>query len=142
MASDARRRTLVTIFAIALSLGLAHAEDLRRVTPVSPLERGFSGLYNLDFTGAQKEFSAWQSQHPDDPVGPVSEAAGWLFSEFNRLGVLEAQFYEDDDAFAQRSKQSPDPAVRDRFNSAIARAESLARVRLEKDPKDRDALLP
>ena len=140
MASDARIRGLVTIFAIVFSLCLAHAEDLRRVTPVSPLERGFSGLYNLDFTGAQKEFTAWQTQHPDDPVGPVSEAAGLLFSEFNRLGVLEAQFYENDDAFNKRSKQAPDPAVRDRFNSAIGRAENLARTRLAKDPKDRDAL--
>jgi hypothetical protein len=58
------------------------------------LDHGFLGLYNLDFTGAQKDFSAWEAEHPDDPVGPVSEAAGCLFSEFNRLGVLESQFYE------------------------------------------------
>ena len=50
------------------------------------------GLYNLDFNGAQKDFSVWQTQHPDDPVGPVSEAAGCLFSEFNRLDVLKKQF--------------------------------------------------
>jgi hypothetical protein len=28
---------------------------------VSPLDRGFSGLYNLDFAGAQKDFAAWQA---------------------------------------------------------------------------------
>jgi hypothetical protein len=27
---------------------------------VSPLGRGFSGLYNLDFAGAQKDFATWQ----------------------------------------------------------------------------------
>ena len=58
-------------------------------------------LYNLDFDGAQKDFTAWQRLHPDDPVGPVSEAAGFLFSEFNRLGVFESQFYENDTAFVR-----------------------------------------
>jgi hypothetical protein len=60
---------------------------------VSLLDQGFSGLYNLDFAGAQDDFAAWETQHPENPMGPVSEAAGCLFSEFNRLGVLEAQFY-------------------------------------------------
>jgi hypothetical protein len=109
------------------------------ITP-SPLEQGFAGLYNLDFTGAQKDFATWQAQHPDDPVGPVSEAAGFLFSEFNRLGVLEAQFFENDDAWVGRSKQTPDKNVRDQFQNAIGRAETLAKARLAKNPKDRDAL--
>jgi len=116
------------------------AEDLPRAAVASPLDHGFSGLYNLDFTGAQRDFETWQAQHPDDPVGPVSEAAGFLFSEFNRLGVLEAQFYENDDAFTDRPKLTADPALRARFQAAIARAESLAHERLAKDPKDRDAL--
>jgi len=106
----------------------------------TPLDRGFSGLYNLDFAGAQKNFAAWQQLHPDDPMGPVSEAAGFLFSEFNRLGVLESQFYENDDAFAGRPKLKPDPALREHFMSAIGRSETLSRARLAKDPKDRDAL--
>jgi len=110
------------------------------VTGDSPLDRGFNGLYNLDFAGAQGEFSSWEKDHPDDPVGPVSQAAGYLFSEFNRLGVLEAQFYENDAAFDNRPKVNPDPAVRDRFQHAIARSEALAHSRLAKDSKDRDAL--
>ncbi len=68
------------------------------------MDRGFLGLYNLDFDGAQKDFSSWETQHPDDPVGPVSQAAGFLFSEFNRLGVLEGQFFENDDSFAARAR--------------------------------------
>ncbi|MCU1304417.1 MAG: hypothetical protein JWQ87_4701 [Candidatus Sulfotelmatobacter sp.] len=104
------------------------------------LDRGYLGLYNLDFLGAQKDFSAWQLQHPDDPVGPVSEAAGYLFSEFNRLGVLEAQFFENDQAFNTRSKPSPDAAVRSRFQAALDRSQALARARLTKNGKDQDAL--
>ncbi len=126
----------IILFASAFSC----AEDTPHIAVISPLDRGFTGLYNLDFTGAQKQFGEWQSEHPDDPVGPVSEAAGFLFSEFNRLGVLESQFYEDDKAFVDRPKLSPDPALRDRFQSAITRAQNLARARLAKNPKDRDAL--
>jgi hypothetical protein len=108
--------------------------------PGTALDRGFMGLYNLDFAGAQKDFSSWQRLHPDDPVGPVSEAAGYLFSEFSRLGVLETQFFENDNAFNARTKLSPDPAVHQEFQAALDRAESLAHARLSKDAKDRDAL--
>jgi len=104
------------------------------------LDRGFAGLYNLDFAGAQKNFSSWETLHPDDPVGPVSEAAGLLFSEFNRLGVLESQFYENDNAFAARTKLSPDSGIHSQFEAALDRAQSLAHARLAKDPKDRDGL--
>jgi hypothetical protein len=128
---------------LCLSVGLcasAHAAAPDSVVPATALDRGFLGLYNLDFTGAQKDFSAWQTQHPDDPVGPVSEAAGYLFSEFNRLGVLEGQFYDDDSSFAARSKLSPDPVVYKSFQGAIDRAEQLAHARLNKNGKDQDAL--
>ena len=140
-AIDARGWVLAAIFGACCALCPAlHAKDIPGATAVSPLDRGFSGLYNLDFGGAQEDFTTWQRLHPDDPVGPVSEAAGFLFSEFNRLGVLEAQFYENDAAFDSRPKLSPDPALRQRFQNAIARSETLAHAKLAKDPKDRNAL--
>ena len=136
-AVDARGWVLAAIFAACCAL---HAKDIPGATAVSPLDRGFTGLYNLDFGGAQEDFTTWQRLHPDDPMGPVSEAAGFLFSEFNRLGVLEAQFYENDTAFFDRPKLAPDPALRQRFQNAIRRSETLALAKLTKDPKDRDAL--
>ena len=118
----------------------ASASDIPKVAAPTPLDRGFFGLYNLDFAGAQKDFSTWQGQHPDDPVGPVSEAAGLLFSEFNRLGVLESQFYENDHTFLTRTKVAADPALKQEFQNAIGRAQNLARARLVKNANDRDAL--
>src|SRR5215469_17354836 len=136
---DARAWLIVTILCSCLVMSV-RAEDIPRVTGDSPLDRGFNGLYNLDFAGAQGQFSSWEKDHPDDPMGPVSEAAGYLFSEFNRLGVLEAQFYENDKQFDSRKKQAADPTIRDRFTAAISQAETRAQARLNKNPKDRDAL--
>ena len=73
--------------------------------------------------------------------GPVSQAAGILFSEFNRLGVLEAQFYENDSAFSARKKYQPDAEQRARFEQQLTRAETLGKSRLARDPRDHDALL-
>ena len=138
---DAKARVWLTVFAACCVLCTSlSAKDIPTLTYGSPLDRGFAGLYNLDFGGAQQDFQEWQKMHPEDPMGPVSEAAGFLFSEFNCLGVLEAQFYENNDAFDNRPKLSPDPAIRDHFRDAIARTENLAHARLSKDPKDRDAL--
>ena len=102
-----------------------------------PLDRGFQMLYNLDFDHAHRIFAAWEQSHPDDPMGPTADAAGLLFSEFHRLGVLESQFFE---RFENRAKPSADPAVRAQFNAAIQKAEAIAQRRLAKNPKDRDAL--
>jgi len=55
------------------------------------------------------------------------------------IGVGDHAF-ADDDAFAGRPKLTPDPALREHFQSAIGRAETLSHTRLVKDPKDRDAL--
>jgi hypothetical protein len=105
-----------------------------------PLDRGFSLLYNLDFDHAHDIFAQWEQSHPDDPMGPTCDAAGLLFSEFHRLGVLEAQFFTDNKQFENRPKLSPDPAIRQRFDAEIQKAQNVARAHLAKDPKNRDAL--
>jgi hypothetical protein len=128
---------------VGLLLGLTGrslAADIP-ATVSSPLDNGFRLLYDLDFERAHEVFVAYQVEHPDDPLSPASDAAGLLFSEFNRLGVLESQFYENDHAFDARQKFTPDPAVRDRFEAALGQAESRAQARLAKAPKDRDSLL-
>jgi hypothetical protein len=139
--SDARGWVQVAILcACAVLCTGARAEDVPSPPAVSALDQGFAGLYNLDFAGAQKDFAQWETEHPEDAVGPVSEAAGFLFSEFHRLGVLEGQFFEDDASFAARSKLTPDAAIRESFQHAIGRAENLAHAQLAKDPKNHDAL--
>src|SRR5207237_280521 len=96
---------LISIICAALSVigfeARSHAAE-------TPLEKGYHEMYNLDFPGAQREFTSWERTHPGEPSAPVAEAAGLLFSEFDRLGILEAQFYVDDANFGASRKLSPD----------------------------------
>jgi hypothetical protein len=136
-AKGIRPALLVTATLLLLiSVPLAVAE-----LPSAGLDRGFLRLYDLDFSGTQKEFESWEKLNPDNPMGPASEAAGILFSEFNRLGVLESQFYVDDSVFGARKKYEADPQQRARFDHQLTRAEAMAKPRLSRDSKDRDALL-
>lgn len=134
----ARITFLACVFALLPVASVRGAADLSVSLP--PLDRGFRMLYNLDFHGAHNVFAIYEQSHPEDPLGPTSDAAGLLFSEFHRLGVLESQFYEDDKKFDNRPKLSPDPDARLRFNNSVGKAISLAQARLEKDPADKNAL--
>jgi hypothetical protein len=137
MHSAIKARISVIAFLAVVSLP-ASAADAIFTAP--PLDHGFQLLYNLDFDRAHGIFSHWEQSHPDDPMGPTGDAAGLLFSEFHRLGVLEGQFLVDDKKFESRPKLSPDPSVRERFDAAIRRAQLAAQARLARNPKDRDAL--
>ncbi len=126
-----------TILASASLLSWAASPSL----PLLSLDSGYRMMYDLDFVNAHQVFLSWQQQHPEDPLGPASDAAGYLFSELHRLGVLEAQFYTDDKAFDARKKLSPDPELKKLFDAALVLAEQRANTRLEKDADNRDALL-
>jgi hypothetical protein len=104
------------------------------------IERGFQLMYNLEFAQAHQDFSNWERMHPQDPMGPVSQAAGFLFGEFARLGILESQLFTSDKNFEARSKLAPDPKVREEFNNAITRGEQLADAALQQHPADTNAL--
>jgi hypothetical protein len=106
-----------------------------------PLEDGYRMMYNLDFASAGQVFASWEERRPEDSMGPASEAAGILFAEFDRLGVLEAQFLLDDEKFLGRTKLTPDPVAHARLNAALSRAEKRALSRLALEPRDPDALL-
>jgi len=133
-----RRAVLTGAICWVTLFGSARAADVPAPRP--SLDQGFRLLYNLDFDQGHQVFLSWQREHPQDPVGPTAEAAGILFSEFHRLGVLEGKFYENDKKFLNRDQKEPDAGVRDRFNLALSRAQNLASARLAANAKDRDAL--
>jgi len=106
----------------------------------SPLDLGYRQMYNLEFRAAHETFKTYQQAHPDDPLGPTSDAAAYLFEEFDRLGVLQTELFVNDNKFKGREKRTPDPAARENFNRAIARSQQLAQAILKQSPKDSNAL--
>ena len=97
-------------------------------------------MYDLQFDAAHKTFADYQRVHPDDPMGPVSDAAAYLFAEFDRLHVLESELFVNDDKYENRAKLVPDPNARRFFDNEIARATKLADAVLGKEPRNVNAL--
>ena len=105
------------------------------------LERGYHLMYSFEFDAAARDLQRWRADHPDDPLGPASQAANLLVSELARLGILEAQFFANDKSFTSTRRPAADRELRTRFNQALDGATRLATVRLGRDGRDRDALL-
>ncbi len=96
-------------------------------------------MYNLQFEEAHRTFKGWEQLHPDDPMGPASDAAAYLFAELHRLGVLQWELFLDDERFKQSRKLSPDPATRQAFDQALAESDRLADNILARSPEDGNA---
>ena len=105
------------------------------------LEDGYGQMYNLQFEQAHQTFREWQRVHPADPLGPVSDAAAYLFSEFDRLHILQSEFFSEDTNFLSMHKLTPDPQVKREFEGDLGRARSLAMSGTPGDPNVMFALL-
>src|SRR5665213_1676425 len=73
------------------------------------LDEGYRQMYNLQFADAHRTFAQYQRQNPADPLGPVSDAAAFLFSEFDRLNILQSEFFTNDRNFLDFHKPDGDP---------------------------------
>jgi len=105
------------------------------------LDQGYRALYNLDFDRAENAFMRWEMHETRNPLGPASRASGYLFREFERLGVLRSELFANDKSFESRSKLLPDPQLKLRFQQQISLANHLAGEMLAENPSSTDALL-
>ena len=104
------------------------------------IENGYRQMYNLDFSTAHNTFVAFEQSHPDDPLAHVSNAAAYLFAEFDRMHVLEMELFADNSKFEKRQKIAPDPGTRDAFERELAMADGISMRRLSKSSQDSEAL--
>jgi len=101
------------------------------------IDMGFRQMYNLDFPGAHRTFGDWKVKHPADPLGYVSDAAAHLFGEFDRMNVLQSEFFVHDEAFTKPKALLPDPRAKAAFLRELETGERLAKEALAKS-SDRD----
>jgi hypothetical protein len=126
--------------AVLLAPGFARTAMAASIPDASTIEAGYHQMYNLDFDGAHQTFKSWEATHPQDPLGPASNAAAYLFAEFARLHILESELFTDDDKFAHRDRQNPDPVIQAAFEAELKKAESMADQNLSHSPGDHRAL--
>ena len=124
---------------VLISSVLASAADISS-RPSASIDTGFRQMYDLQFDAAHKTFAEHQKTNPADPMGPVSNAAAYLFAEFDRLHILESELFVDDEKFDKRSKPVPDPNVKSAFDAEIGRSNTLIDAALARNPKDPNAL--
>lgn len=103
------------------------------------IDQGYRDMYNLDFADAHRCFTQWERTHPDNPLAPASDAAAYLFHEFDQLRILQSEFFVDDNEFLHK-KRTPDPAIKDAFDNAVKQSQQLAEHRLMQCPNDETAL--
>jgi len=104
------------------------------------LDAGFRQMYNLDFSAAHRTFEAWQQLYPENPMGPAANAAAYLFSEFERLHILEIELFTNKDRLKKGQKPKADPVTKASFESELAKADRLAADALARSADDHDAL--
>jgi tetratricopeptide (TPR) repeat protein len=138
----ARTPYTIPLQAFALLLLFLLVPHLHASTALTgtPLNDGYFALYNLQFDEAHAHFQQWMTAHPEDCLGFASDAAAYIFTEFDRLGVLDIELFADDNRFQSRTRPPIDPVLKQGFTDRIAHAESLADAALKGNPKDTNAL--
>jgi hypothetical protein len=126
----------VLVFASSIALAFADDSNLKSDEVYS----AWLQMYDLKFDEAHLQLAQWQKAHPDDSLGPASDAAAYLFSELTRLGSLESALFVDDNRFKNRKTLDPDPKVKTSFNERIDQADHLADSVLQKSNADPRAL--
>lgn len=104
------------------------------------IDWAFTRMYNCDFAGAHAILQEQIQKHPDDPLLYSVRAAAFLYSEFQRLNILEADFFANDDKVTDRRRLKPDPSIHAELFRMTAEARRKAEARLAVSPNDRDAM--
>jgi hypothetical protein len=111
------------------------------LAPDSQIQQAYTDMYNLDFGQAHAALSEYERTHPDDPLGPVSDAAACLFSEFQRLHILQSEFFMDDSSVISSKKSRPDVEVQTRFERNLSKTERLAAAEMNVPGERANAML-
>jgi hypothetical protein len=108
----------------------------------SPIDEAFRHLYSFRFQAAHEVLDRYIAAHPQEPLPYAVRASAYLFSELDRLGILESEFLIDDKRIAKKEKPpQPDLKIRAAFMKALDDVQIRANAALAANPNDKQALL-
>jgi hypothetical protein len=104
------------------------------------LQRAYSEMYNLDFAQAHRTIADFEAAHPEDPMGPVSDAAACLFSEFDQLHILQSEFFVNDSSITASKKLVADSTVKAKFDDDLIKTQRLAAAEINRSGQRANAM--
>jgi tetratricopeptide (TPR) repeat protein len=104
------------------------------------LSTGQKHFYNLDFPQALVEFEKEAALAPDDPAAHNQIAQAILYNDMFRNGSLESEMIAGSNAFLKREAVQPNPVDQKKFSGAVAKSISICEARIQRNPKDKEAL--
>lgn len=93
-------------------------------------------MYDMHFSAAERTLKRFRQQHPQDPMGPLSEAAKDLFQQLEITQALRKDFFGK-----KTGGGKPNAAVDLNFRRNLAETHQLASRALRKSPQSAAALL-
>jgi hypothetical protein len=115
------------VFALGAVLGYG-------ASPGGSLEDAYHAMYNLQFDAAHQTIQEWERAHPASPLGPASDAAAHLFAEFERLHILQSEFFAEDSNFLSAHRLAPDAQRKREFDQALEQTQKLVASSPATDP--------
>ena len=125
------------------TLALAAVICIRASAGANPptLDDALQRLYGFDFPSTHEILDRYITLHPQEPLPFAFRSSAYLFSELDRLGVLESEFLTDDDRIVEKKKPPvPDAAIRANLLKALEETQARADAALRANPADASAL--
>lgn len=107
--------------------------------PIPEIRAALDRMYNCDFVGAHRILDGFIAAHPAHPLGMGFRASALLFSEMDRMKILEGEFLTSDDRIRSNKRIDPDPGLKQRFYKTVDAAQILAEVLRTSSPNDPSA---
>jgi tetratricopeptide (TPR) repeat protein len=135
------RATLVALLFVLLpALGAPSRLAANDVDPWVYAHAGLDHFYNVEHAEAIADFKKAVEGDPNNVLFHNYLANAYLFSELRRLGKLEGNLYDASNSFLKEKGPEPNPQAIARFKEQLEWVKKTCNARLEKNPKDVEAL--
>ncbi len=112
----------------------------QQAPPEDPVATAVDHLRNLEYEPAETLLDGFLQQHPEDLRAWNLLGTVILYREMFRRGLLESHLYGKKGEVFQPTTAPVSEQFERKLYAVLDKAHSLADARLQKDPKDRDAL--
>ena len=137
-----RLSTFLLLFLLLSAPAYAPAQSASPKANVSATPRleelrakGSEALFNLDYEAARQTFKEIAHLFPDDPVGPQMLAWTLWLETLNKSRLQQGAIYSSQ-SFNANTEAKPDLKSIQEFQDLTRQAAQLARVRLQRNPRD------